>query len=114
MPKYSTCGQGGGSGYISATRRKIATNTARLYFGVLPKDNHVRPFLSIRFPEKKFPCLEKKCPNLGSLLLSGAIMWLSKLFLLYFLEAALQEDHFALLFVPIQRLSKVKNFRNFL
>jgi hypothetical protein len=67
----------------------------------------------IRLPENFFPYLENKGPNLGTLILSGATMWLPNFFSHVFLESALLRDHFALLFVPIQRLSKVENSQNF-
>jgi hypothetical protein len=43
---------------------------------------------------KNFPSLEKKCPNLGSLLLSGAVMWPSQLVVLYFFESSIARGSF--------------------
>ena len=54
----------------------------------------------MRLREKKFSYLRKMYPKLGTLLLSGAIMWLSKFILLYIFGISFARGSFCAIYRP--------------
>ena len=69
--------------------------------------------MAIRFLEKKFPYLRKKYPKLGTLLLSGAIMWLSKFIRFYIFGINIARGSFCAIYHPHSTTFKSRKFSKF-
>ena len=69
--------------------------------------------MAIRLREKNFRCLQKKCPNLRSLLLFGGFMWPSKFVVTYFFGNSVARGSFCAVIHLYSTTFKIRKFSKF-